>query len=408
MKKWIKAMYTAFSIAVVTLMSLVWYFDGQLPDQFYVLKSGSLTLRQYQLLSVEQPESSPIPASAALSPDKMTAAEEVEVRLFGVIPVKTAMVHAVNERYVIPCGTPFGLKLLTEGVVIVGLNPVETRLGTVYPAVTGDLQKGDIILSVNGKPVSSNKELAEQINQSNGKTVKLTIQRNGQTLEKTIQPALSNNEQRYQCGIWVRDSSAGIGTLTFYDPNTGGFGGLGHAVCDTDTGKPMPLGSGDIVAAVISGVRKGSAGAPGELQGSFLTPYAIGSLEQNSETGVYGVLKRSPTAGEPIPVALKQEIQTGPATIYTTVTGTEPKAYRIEIERISLQEDAATKNMVVRVTDPDLLELTGGIVQGMSGSPIIQNGKLIGAVTHVFVNDPTRGYAILAENMLATLDILSK
>ena len=189
--------------------------------------------------------------------------------------------------------------------------------------------------------------------------------------------------------------------MTFYDPATGVFGGLGHAVCDVDTGETMPLSSGHVVPVQINGVRKGQVGTPGELQGSFLSSFACGSLSLNNETGVYGVLTRNPAPSrEAVPLCLRQEVEEGPAQILTTVAGTTPELYDIVIEKVNIGDNTPTKNMVIRITDQRLLELTGGIVQGMSGSPILQKGRLAGAVTHVLVNDPTRGYGIFSENML--------
>jgi stage IV sporulation protein B len=200
----------------------------------------------------------------------------------------------------------------------------------------------------------------------------------------------------------VRDSSAGIGTLTWYNPETRVFTGLGHAVCDVDTGERMPLASGEAADAEITGCRKGRAGNPGELRGRFLSGHLIGTLKRNSASGIYGVLADDvsfPGEGERVPVAARREVLPGRAEILTTIHGTEPERYEIYIERVDSSVNS-TRNMVIRVTDPRLLEETGGIVQGMSGSPILQNGKLVGAVTHVFVNDPSRGYAIFAETML--------
>lgn len=212
----------------------------------------------------------------------------------------------------------------------------------------------------------------------------------------------------YKLGLWVRDSSAGIGTMTFYDPTTQVFGGLGHAITDVDTGEILPLGSGEIVSVDIEGAVKGQGGQPGELRGSFHTYDTIGSLEENRETGVFGVLTTPPEGGLLLPVALRQEVHTGPAQIYTTIDGRTPQLFDIEIERVNLTDANPTRNMVIRITDPELLTATGGIVQGQSGSPIVQDGRLVGAVTHVFINDPSRGYGIFAENMIETVWSLAK
>ena len=206
----------------------------------------------------------------------------------------------------------------------------------------------------------------------------------------------------------MRDSSAGIGTVSFYDPATGAFGGLGHAIGDVDTGEILPVMQGDVVNVKIHDIVKGTVGTPGELRGSFVSKDACGTIYVNNESGVFGQMFEAPVKNETIPMGLKQEVHSGKATVYTTISGNTPKAYEIEIEKINLLENSPTKNMIVRITDPELLELCGGIVQGMSGSPIVQDGKLIGAVTHVFVNDPTRGYAIFAENMYQNVAAMQK
>ena len=211
----------------------------------------------------------------------------------------------------------------------------------------------------------------------------------------------------------MRDSTAGIGTITFYNPETGAFGGLGHGICDTDTTELMPLLNGEIVPVTISGVTKGQKGSPGELKGYFASNESVGTLSANVEEGVYGNLDTAPAGSTPLKAAMKQEVKAGAAQILTTIDGSGPQYYDIQVESIDYHENQSSKNMVIHVTDSALLEKTGGIVQGMSGSPIIQNGKIVGAVTHVFVNDPTRGYGIFAENMLevctqATSQKLSK
>ncbi|MDE5738420.1 MAG: SpoIVB peptidase, partial [Oscillospiraceae bacterium] len=210
-------------------------------------------------------------------------------------------------------------------------------------------------------------------------------------------PKYSVMEQCWQTGLWVRDSTAGIGTLTYYEPSSKCFGGLGHPICDADTGELIPLGSGVADTVTINGAIKGQAGSAGQLQGYFSAQEPIGTLDYNGKCGVFGHLENFPSDAQAIPLALKQEITLGEAVILTTVQGNEPKAYSVEITALDYTDD--TQNMIIEVTDEELLNYTGGIVQGMSGSPIIQNGKLVGAVTHVFVSQPSMGYGIFAENM---------
>ena len=396
MRKVIQTTTLFVSIFTIFIMSFVTYLNQDIPDSFYVYGNQQFRIYQHSQVKVEEiGNDKEVRAEANTS-----ATKAVNLKLLGVIPVKTTYLHQAEERYAVPCGTPFGLKMLTAGVVVVGLTPIDTETGSAYPAKNAGVEKGDIILSVDGHNVSSFNELSQRINDTKGKEATICLIRDGQEMSVSITPVKSLTDGAYKCGIWVRDSSAGIGTVTLYDPVTGDFGGLGHAVCDIDTGEPLPLSSGEVVPVTILDVVKGTAGTPGELRGTFLSHSVVGELYTNNETGVYGQLKSKPVENDPIPICLKQDVETGPAQIYTTISGTKPKVYDIEIEKVNLNDHSPTKNMVVKITDPELLEATGGIVQGMSGSPIIQNGKLVGAVTHVFVNDPQRGYGIFAENMI--------
>ena len=303
-----------------------------------------------------------------------------------------------TSRQVIPLGSAFGIKLFTDGVIVASLSDIYTEEGVCCPAAEAGILPGDYLLQADGQDIPDNGALARYIGSSQGEAISFQVRREDQVFSVEVTPVYG--EGSFKTGMWVRDSAAGIGTLTFYDPATGIFGGLGHAVCDVDTGEPMPLSSGEVVPAYISGVKKGEKGAPGELQGSFLSSVPSGMLYLNNETGVYGALSSSPSQNEAIPLCYRQDVEEGPAQVLVTVDGQGPQLYDIVIEEVNLGDNTPTKNMILHVTDPELLEATGGIVQGMSGSPVIQNGKLAGAVTHVFVNDPTRGYGIFAENML--------
>ncbi|WP_411676014.1 SpoIVB peptidase [Caproicibacter sp.] len=319
--------------------------------------------------------------------------------LYNVIPIKAVDVSIVDQTCVVPCGTPFGIKMFTDGVVIVGLADIQTSDGSVNPAAQAGLKIGDVITEVDGKKVDANSEVAKDVENCEGKSIRFSIRRNGTLSTVVLKPVRSETDGLYKAGLWVRDSTAGIGTLTFYDPSTKSFAGLGHGICDSDTGELMPLLSGDIVPVTINGVTKGLKGKPGELRGYFTDSNAMGRLVANVTTGVYGYLESVPE-GSALKVAMKQDVKTGKVKILTTIDGGIPKYYDAEIERIDYRDQVQSKNLVLHITDSGLVTQTGGIVQGMSGSPIIQNGKLIGAVTHVFVNDPTRGYGVFAENML--------
>ncbi|MGN0548462.1 MAG: SpoIVB peptidase [Acutalibacteraceae bacterium] len=322
------------------------------------------------------------------------------VKLFNIFPVKSAKVKVSRRKYVVPGGNAFGIRLYTKGVMIIRIDGVTTPSGNVSPGKAAGLKEGDMIISVDGVDVYRNRELSAIFASSGGKTLKLEIERDSKKKEINFTPVLCSEDSTYKGGLWIRDSTAGIGTVTWYDRTNGIFAGLGHAVCDADTGEIMPLSGGDAVEAEIKGCYKGTNGSAGELCGVFSSG-SIGSLYINGETGVYGIMDSFDADDKVVPVALRQEVKTGAAQIICTVDDTGAEYYNIEIKKIFDGTDNQ-RNMVIKVTDPVLLEKTGGIVQGMSGSPILQNGMLVGAVTHVFVDDPTEGYAIFAQNMTET------
>ncbi len=307
----------------------------------------------------------------------------------GNIPIKFAGISYKERPQVIPGGMPFGIKIRSEGVMVISVEEGS-------PAQRSGIRAGDVIMSVNGDAVSTNAEISEKI-QCTSADATVVFRRKDCEISVRLTP--ESSDSGLKMGAWVRDSAAGIGTLTYYDPESGRFGGLGHAVSDVTTGEAVPLGEGEITRAHIYDVVRGKEGCAGELCGLIMPNSDIGEISCNSSSGVFGMLKE-PLDGEPVPMAFRQEVQTGPATVLTTLDGGTPKEYSIEIERINLLDLNGSKAMVIRITDGELLEKTGGIVRGMSGSPILQNGRLAGAVTHVLVNDPTRGYAVFAETML--------
>jgi stage IV sporulation protein B len=315
------------------------------------------------------------------------------------VPIQPVQVQAVTQTTVIPGGIPFGIKMHTRGVMVVGMSDIQNGAANFNPAKDAGLKIGDILLAINGSPLERNADVLRCIEQSGGDEVLVRLEREGVEMELYLTPVLSEFEEGYKAGVWVRDSSAGIGTMTYIDPETMGFAGLGHAICDVDTGEIMPLSHGEIVDVNITGAFAGHSGQPGELRGSFVEYDSIGRLLLNSSAGVYGVLDKIEVSADPVPMAFRQEVVPGPASILATISGNRPQSFGIVIEKINYSDADSTKNMVIRITDPELLTVTGGIVQGMSGSPILQGGKLCGAVTHVFVNDPTRGYGVFAENM---------
>ena len=304
-------------------------------------------------------------------------------------------------RVLIPGGQAIGVAIRTQGVLVVG---------------AGDngrdsLREGDMILSVNGVPLLESAMLTEAVNAAQGQPLSLRISRGGQENDLLLTPRYDESSRAWRLGVWVRDSTAGVGTLTYYDPATGAYGALGHAITDSDTGSLLPVREGALMQAEIVDVRRGQRGAPGELRGSFLREQVtLGTVQVNTALGIYGRLE-APAASalypEGLPTASRGQVHTGAATILSTIAGQEACEYAIEITQVSRQSAAAPKSMVLRVIDERLLSSTGGIVQGMSGSPILQDGRIVGAVTHVFVSDPTQGYGVFIDWMLQQSDALS-
>ncbi len=398
-----KTIFVIFSIFSALCLILIGYLNFILPSSISVVSGETVEF------------ASNLPVEAVFEGDSTSSSNitktreksyNVKLKAFGLFPIKTAGVSVVDDTNVLVLGIPFGTKIYTEGVMVVGIDTVATENGIVSPGKSAGLKKGDTILTINSKEVFSNEDVAEIIENSDGKDIEFKILRNQKQLKLFLTPALCYQSGKYKTGIWVRDSGAGIGTLSFYCPTNKIICGLGHGVCDADTGQVLPLNSGELVGAEILAVEKGSAGNPGELVGRF-TDEKLGNLVLNNDTGVYGNCALNYDKTKLVKIALKQEVTTGNAKIYTTINGSKPEYYDCKIEKIA-HGNSVTKNMVVKITDKRLIDKTGGIVQGMSGSPIIQNGKLIGAVTHVLVDDPTKGYGIFAENMLETAQSMSE
>ncbi len=325
----------------------------------------------------------------------------VPVSLMG-INLKNVSVSVYEDMRLIPGGMPFGIKFTTNGVLVVGIGEVETENGSVCPARASGIQIKDVIVRANGQPINSNEEFTQIIENSKSAPVEVTVLRDGKEYSCKISPVPDKTDGRYKAGLWIKDSTAGIGTVTFIVPNENTFGGLGHGVCDTETGVLMPFGRGNVCDVNISGITKGLSGTPGELRG-FFANNETGTLYRNTVCGIFGKFDAPPkNLRQPLPIGLKGELQEGGAEIICTTAENVPTVYEIEIVKIN-RDSGENKNFIVKVTDERLLEKTGGIVQGMSGSPIIQNGKLVGAVTHVLINDPTRGYGIFIENMLGAM-----
>lgn len=304
-------------------------------------------------------------------------------------------------KKVIPVGRTVGIKVFSDGVLVVGLSDIQTAEKTVSPAKDMGLKVGDVITHVNDCEVDTIEQMQTAIQTIAGERMTLNVTRKDKQLQ-LCGAAVCNGQGTYQLGTWIRDSMAGIGTMTFYDPASEIFGALGHGVNDVDTAQLMTMQSGSIMYSEVSDVKKGLSGAPGELHGSFDLQRDMGQLYANTQAGIFGVLGDERIVGsiKPVEIARRSQVKTGTATILSNVAGDRVREYQVEIMHVYPTVEGEMRNMMIKVTDPELLEQTGGIVQGMSGSPILQNGRLVGAVTHVLVNDPTRGYGIFIENML--------
>ena len=310
-----------------------------------------------------------------------------------------SMSAVAMAQELIPGGKALGIKMLTDGVMVAGVQSVETEKGKASPAEDAGIEKGDIITRIGAKDISSAEDFAAATEDLDGSKISVTVDRAGKTRQFNVKP-VESLDGAWKLGLMLRDGISGVGTLTFYDPESGIYGALGHSISDSETGMTLPLGNGSIYDAQVIGIVPGEAGSPGALNGSADEAAFLGDIQINCGCGIYGAAQFE---GKPIETG---DIKTGRASIYCTLSGDTVNEYQIEVKRIYENDDM--KTVQICVTDPALLELTGGIVQGMSGSPIIQEGKLVGAVTHVFVNDPTSGYGISIQDMLEQIALCHK
>lgn len=337
--------------------------------------------------------------STSLAVDRQTATPRREnLKLFGIIPVKEVTVTEKAEQKVMVSGEVFGIKLYTDGVIVVGIQEVQTDSGKKSPSGSAGIEVGDIIVAIDGENVYTSDQVQSILGANNGGSFEVKIKRGERYRDYTVTPVYCEREGCYKAGLWVRDSTAGIGTITFYNKQSGIFAALGHQINDIDTKEIMPMLDGEAVKATVSKIEKSTRGTTGSLECDF-TNQTLGKLLTNTDCGIYGAYAEVSECAKEYPVAAIQEVKKGKATLISTVEKGQPKKYEIEITHIGFNENNREKNMIVKVTDKDLIDKTGGIVQGMSGSPIIQNGKLVGALTHVIVGNPQKGYAVFAQTM---------
>lgn len=391
-KRMQRAKLAAAYLLLALAAALGWLYSC-LPDRVYLEPGQALYLPRFAWVEPQRGHGSQNVAST-----RAVGSYQTTLTLGGWLPIKTIRAVVTERPRVTVCGTPFGVKMFSEGALIVGFSEIgQAGGGTSNPAKEAGLHLGDRVICIGQTRTESNEAVKEALDAAEGQSVEVVYIRSGEQKLTTLTPVWDGAAGQWRAGMWVRDSSAGVGTLTFADEELGVFAGLGHPISDSDTGESVALRSGEIVPCEITGCSAGTAGSPGELKGHFLSAHAIGTIRINGENGVYGTVSTA-IAGQQTELAFAQEVLPGAAEILTTTNGETPRSYRVYIEKVN--DADPRRNMVLRVTDPALLAQTGGIVQGMSGSPILQNGRLVGAVTHVLVNDPTRGYGIFAQTML--------
>lgn len=418
-----KKIIRVLGILIVIGLSVVYFLPAvqmytHIPDEVYIQKGTTKTidlglpvkaeLESTGVVSIEGETLADV--TDMMQPLTIESIESgdaaIDLYMFG-LPVKRVNVNVSDEVMVIPGGQSIGVTLYTKGALVVGITGVETAGGkTVNPARQAGMLPGDVIVRINGESVENADHLSRIVGKTEGE-LDVIVDRNGRKINMEIMPE-KDGDGKMRLGVWVRDSTAGVGTLSFILPQQRWFAGLGHAICDLDTGSILTVKEGEIYFSEVIQVNKGESGIPGELKGFFSSATDnVGIIRKNTEFGIYGELYEDVDTSElwePIPVARREDVRVGKAEILSTVDSEGVRAFDCEIIKVNAQDEIGQKGMVVKITDKTLLELTGGIVQGMSGSPIVQNGKLVGAVTHVFVNNPTKGYGLYADWMLEQVD----
>ncbi|MDE5605372.1 MAG: SpoIVB peptidase [Eubacterium sp.] len=393
MKRIIRAFDCVLSVLLLFVFTFIIYGTTRMPDKMVVRNAEDRNIGKYYSISSISDES--VDFQSARSVGINTA----ELKFLGIIPVKNQKIVKSETKSVYVSGEPFGIKLYTDGVIVVGTKDINVDGKTVNPSKDAGIEVGDVIISINNKRVYSSDEVEEILNDNNGKDYVICIKRGEEYKTFKLSPVYLQKEGCYKAGMWVRDSTAGIGTVTFFNKEAGTVAALGHPITDVDTGEIMPILNGEAVETVVTSVVKSGSNETGSLCCDFLSK-SIGGLDKNTNMGIYGSFNKKIdlSAYTKYEVASPQEVEKGFAQIICTVDDKGPQVYSIEIIKISYNDEV--KNMIIKITDDKLIEKTGGIIQGMSGTPIIQNGKLVGAITHVIVNNPLKGYAIFAQTML--------
>ena len=403
MKNYLKMLLLVFFLSIVYSYTLV---IETIPNELVVFEGEKISVKTLLGLNIKNENQQTIETSSSngekLSQD--VGKSTLEVSLFDNILLKNVEVSVLPKTKVIPVGNIAGVKLYTSGVLVVGMSEIEGNDNKKYkPYENTGIKEGDTIIKVNDKNINSTSDLIQTVNLSQGHDISIKYIHQQETKECSITPVKTNNSQ-YKIGLWVRDSAAGVGTVTFYDPSSKTFGALGHGITDIDTNELINIASGEFITTKILNITKGESGNPGKIQGTIENQNNIGTIGKNTRYGIYGKVDNLASlnidTSKEAEVALREEIQLGKAKILCSLDNQKPQEYEIEIEKIYKDNNYDNKSMKIKVTDEKLLEKTGGIIQGMSGSPVLQNGKFIGAITHVLVNDPQEGYAVFGDIML--------
>lgn len=373
------------------------------PNSMILMQGENLEISTVIGLNVKNKQTMQTSSSLNEKLTEQVGKKDLELNLFNIIPVKDVTVNVIPKTTVIPLGKTIGMKLYTEGVLVVGMSEIEGK----KPYQNSGIEAGDRIIEVNNKKISTSDELTQCVNTCNGKNIEIKyINNKDEIVQAEIEPARTSNNE-YKIGLWVRDAAAGVGTITFYEPSTGSFASLGHGINDVDTYELIDIANGELVTAKILDIVKGKNGIPGEIRGNIDNSIKIGNISKNTDFGVYGNITNTNALNldnsQEMEVADRNEINTGKAYILCELDNRKPEKYEIEIQKIFKENNQDNKSMLIKITDARLIEKTGGIIQGMSGAPIIQNNKFIGAVTHVLVNDSKVGYGVFADLMIKQL-----
>ncbi len=401
-----------FFIGVLLIACLMIPLQSEFVQE-YLSIPNHITIDQHELVAsaqeiTDKETNYPFLSNIELHPSEIN--EDKVLYKVGNFPIKKVNINVLKNHEIVPGGQSIGVQLHTRGVLVVGHHLVSNMEKEKSPAEEANIMVGDIIVEMDGKKISNLTDIKDIVQTAGEKNKKIAIKlkRGKEYIETKLQPTYNKKEDAYQIGVYIRDSTTGIGTVSFYDRTTGKYGALGHVISDADTKKPIEIHHGKIVNSLITHIEKGNRGLPGEKQAEFsMNDEKLGTIEKNSPFGIFGKIdpKKLKDEQKPLPIGLAKDVKKGPAHILTVVEGDKVEKFDIEVVNSIPQTHPSTKGMIIKVTDQRLIDKTGGIVQGMSGSPIIQDGKLIGAVTHVFVNDPTSGYGVHIEWMLQEAEI---